>query len=78
MNVEDFFTFAPNSGTRGNSKKLFVEHMRVECRRNFFSKRVVVIWNNLAESVINAPDVGHFIAAIEKLAFGTYCKVYPF
>ena len=54
------FELAPNSNTRGHSKKLIKKRSRLAVRRNFFSERVVSGWNSLPESVISAHSVNAF------------------
>ncbi len=47
LNFDDFFTYAPNLGTRTNGRKLFVHSCRLNIRRNSFAVRVVPTWNRL-------------------------------
>ncbi|KAK3770146.1 hypothetical protein RRG08_007057 [Elysia crispata] len=54
------FELAPNSNTRGHSKKLIKKRSRLAVRSNFFSERVVSGWNSLPESVVSAPSVNAF------------------
>ncbi|KAK3748516.1 hypothetical protein RRG08_008677 [Elysia crispata] len=53
------FELAPNSNTRGHSKKLIKKRSRLAVRSNFFSERVVSGWS-LPESVVSAPSVNAF------------------
>jgi hypothetical protein len=48
--------FLPNNNTvlRGHSKKLHKKHTRTRVRQNFFSNRVVNLWNNLPEDTVAA------------------------
>ena len=52
--------------TRGNQMKLFLERANTETRRNFFSLRVVAIWNSLPDSVILAPSINSFKNRIDR------------
>ena len=54
--------FERHSGreTRGNSLKLAKHHCRLTVRSNFFSERVVSTWNNLPDSVVQAPTINAF------------------
>ncbi len=47
LNFSDFFTYAPNVGTRTHGRKLFVNNCRLNIRKNFFAVRVVPTWNKL-------------------------------
>ncbi len=47
LNFGDFFTYAPNVGTRTNGRKLFINYCRLNIRRNSFAVRVVPAWNSL-------------------------------
>ena len=55
---------------RGHSRKLQMSYSRTEVRKNFFSQRVVIPWNNLPESTINAPTVQSFKRRHEPDATG--------
>ena len=46
--------------TRGHSKKLEKQRYRLDVRSSFFSNRVVNLWNDLPESVVNAKTVNSF------------------
>ena len=46
-----------NSRTRGNQLKLRGGNFRTDCRKFFFSERVVNLWNSLPDSVVDAPSV---------------------
>ena len=46
--------------TREHSLKLLKRQCATRVRQNFFSFRVVNMWNGLLESVVNAPSVDSF------------------
>ena len=54
--------------------KIGVIHVNTVIRQRAFSKRCINLWNNLPESVVNAPDIsdikGGFNAAIQDLCIG--------
>ena len=54
-----------NSNSRGNSKKLFIEHSKKDVRRFNFSMMVRKIWNSLPRNVVNAGDVINFEKALD-------------
>ena len=46
--------------TRGNSNKLLVKRCRYELRKNFFSNRIVNMWNSLPDYVIMTDTINTF------------------
>ena len=58
------FELAPQMGTRGHSLKLVVPRAGLDCRRRFFSVRVVELWNSLPQHVVCATTVGSFKAGL--------------
>ena len=51
-----YFQLVSDSNTRGHSKKLVEKNLpRLIVRSNFFTERVVSVWNNLPEAVVNDP-----------------------
>ena len=56
---------AEDTGTRGNSKKLFLHHTHGNTRKHFFSVRVTNTWNSLPEEVVLAPSVNAFKSRLD-------------
>ena len=54
------FTLAPSSSRRGHSKKIFKLRPRTSLRNNFFTFRVVDLWNNLPSVIVNAKNADQF------------------
>ena len=52
--------------TRGHSLKLAKRSSRTQLRQNFFSNRVVKLWNNLPEDVVMAPTVNCFKGRFDR------------
>ena len=52
--------------TRGNSMKLAKTRPRLNIRGNYFSTRVVNLWNSLPDSVVAAPSVDAFKGRLDK------------
>ena len=52
--------------TRGLQLKLFQTRHRLNLRKNFFSSKIISIWNNLPLSIIEAPSVKAFENTLDK------------
>jgi len=52
--------------TRGHSMKLQKRQCATKARQNFFSYRVVNMWNSLSEEVVNAPSVNSFKNRLDR------------
>jgi len=50
----------------GHTLKLAKRSSRTQLRQNFFSNRVVNLWNNLPEEVVMAPPVNCFKARFDR------------
>jgi len=57
LKFSDYFTLRTNSTTRGHDYKLFLAYSRLNVRKHFFSERVVSVWNNLENNVINFSNI---------------------
>lgn len=65
------------SVTRGNSLKLTKAHHRLNVRGNFFSARVVNLWNSLPDAVVTAPDVNSFKIKLDTFWYNLPSKFNP-
>jgi len=64
---DNFFCLHTNShNTRGHSLKLSVQRSRLDVRKNFFSLRVVRIWNTLPQDVVDSTSVTVFKRRLDK------------
>ena len=64
-----FFNFVPsgpNSNTRGHQYKIARPHVRTEKRKNFFSIRIIKIWNELPAEVVNSSSLNIFKSKYDK------------
>ncbi len=61
-----FFTRAENCSTRGHSLKLYKPtlHKNLNCRKHFFSQRVINDWNELPKEVVSAKTITQFKARL--------------
>ena len=60
VEVERFFPLGKDSRTRGHSLKKRGVQFRSELRRNFFTQRVVNLWNSLPVEVVEAASLNIF------------------
>ena len=77
LNVSDFFIFKESQhATRGHPFTLRHEdiYKTRNCRKSFFSVRVVEIWNALPDSVVSATSIGSFKSRLEKIDLNKYMK----
>ena len=73
MNRNDYFTFA-SSRTRGHSMKLCVNYSRINCRKYFFSNRVINIWNSLPENIVTSVSLFVFKKKIYAHDIACFCR----
>ena len=67
INPTSFFTLSNTDTTRGHHRKLFKFRSRLLVRHNFFTNRVVNLWNSLPADVISAPTVALFKKNLDDL-----------
>ena len=60
IEVERLFPLKKDSRTRGHSLKIKGGRFRTELRRNFFTQRVVNLWNSLPVEVVEAASLNIF------------------
>ena len=74
--LQPFFTISTSS-TRGHSRKLLVSgNINSNVRGNFFSYRIIHVWNSLPESVVCASSVDLFKRLIRRVDLSQFCVVY--
>ena len=66
-NADQILELDNDDTRRGHNYKLKKRHCKTATRSNFFSFRVVAVWNNLPYKVVNAPSLNLFKARIDKL-----------
>ena len=67
INPTSSFTSSNTDTTRGHHRKLFKFRSRLLVRHNFFTNRVVNLWNSLPADVISAPTVALFKKNLDDL-----------
>ena len=60
LNFNEFFTLADDSRCRGHSYKIKKNYCRLDVRKNFFSQRVVKLWNDLPQEVLDSSSLNVF------------------
>ena len=56
--------------TRGHNFKLKKIHCKSECRKNFFSNRVIGLWNSLPYDIVNSSTLSSFKLIVTKFLQG--------
>jgi len=57
---DQFFTLSQHNSTRGHSLKLFYPDSRVNARANFFTVRIISLWNRLPASLVQVHNLIKF------------------
>ena len=66
VNYKGIFVMNNNERTRGHNFKLSMQRSVSEIRRNFFTSRVVVPWNNLPSYVVHSENEIQFKRNYDK------------
>ena len=74
LNKDHFFEASLATRTRGHSMKLQKHHSNLQTTRNFFSSRVVDIWNSLPESVVTSTSLSVFKGRLKNVDLSTFLK----
>ena len=74
LNFDEFFKVTPSSSTRGHPYKLYRQRGDISVRENFFSQRVVNIWNSLSEKTVDFTSLTSFTRTIKLINFRKYLK----
>ena len=72
LDFDAFFTFSPVGSTRGLKYKLFKNRGDVNTRKNFFSIRIVNIWNSLPSDIVDFSSLTAFTRTIELVDFSEF------
>ena len=66
MDVERMFPLIGKTRTRGHNLRLKGRSFKTEIRRNFFSQRVVNLWNSLPQKAVEARSLTVFQTEIDR------------
>ena len=72
LDFDVFFTFSPVESTRGHQYKLFKNRGDVNVRKNFFSVRIVNIWNSLPSDIVDFTSLTAFTRTIKLVDFSKF------
>ena len=62
---DDFFILRESTNLRGHRFTIHKQHCRLNCRKFFFTQRVITEWNNLPSSTVTSTSVNMFKNAIK-------------
>ena len=65
LKFDDLFSFIPSTGTRGHNLRLQRNHSRLQIRGQFFTNRVIPLWNRLPETAVGCSSVSAFKKALD-------------
>ena len=66
LDFDNFFVLDPNTRTRGHNFKLLMPRWNTQHRHNFFSVRIVPVWNSLSFELVNSQSVNSFKTGLFK------------
>ena len=68
LDISELFVMDLNvKATRGHTAKLEKPSCMRDCRKYFFSHRVVGRWNSLGQKTVDAPSINAFKGRLDKL-----------
>jgi hypothetical protein len=74
ISFTEFFELDKNSITRGHNFKLRIPNCRMNCRKNFFSVRVIPAWNSLPHPLVNCKTVCQFKFGMRQVNLSKYLR----
>jgi hypothetical protein len=67
LNSDDFFSFAPATSTRSNSLRLLLPQRMTVVTENFFTFRVIRIWNSLPDVTVMSENLPKFRQLLKQV-----------
>jgi len=74
INNCNFIRIHQSSRTRGSEMKLYKEQCNIDARHQFFSNRIVDIWNSLPAAAVLSHSVTVFKRNLAKLTFSSFLR----
>ena len=71
---EDFLKYSNSSSIRGNETRLLVQGSRLKIREDFFSNRVVKVWNSLDQNVVSSKTLYSFRSKLDKYNLSAFLR----
>ena len=66
VDTTEMLPMSTQSVTRGHNLKLVKNRSRLNIRANFFSQKVVNLWNNLTNDTVNSYSINTFKNRLDK------------
>ena len=76
VDMERMFPLVGHSRMRGHILRIRGSKFKTELRRNYFSQRVVNLWNLLPQSAVDAGTVSNFREELNRFLIGNGLKDY--
>ena len=73
VNIDNFFTLAPEMPTRGHSLKLSGKRVTLDVTKFFFTNEIINEWNKLPESVIESTTINMFKSRLDNYLTNIGC-----
>ena len=68
LQFSNFFRLTGSTRSmRGHAYKLYKKHVNLDCRKYFFTNRIVNVWNSLPEAVVCCQSVAEFKRKVSSL-----------
>jgi hypothetical protein len=74
IDASNLFTLRVDSKTRGHSYKLLPEHCEINCRKNFFTQRVIPVWNSLPSETVNFDSLAQFKLSLFNINLSAFTR----
>jgi len=74
LQASEFYVKAPLRIMRGHSYKLYKKHSSSTVRAKFFNERIVSVWNNLPDIVVDFNMLTSFIRTIKTVDLSEHLR----